>query len=135
MKYSFDEYKRSVASVYTIQDGNKYIQSKIVVKYIYIRCGLFRSGCKGAAGLNRQTNLITPLNQHNHNTEAFKTEIYQLKTKCKTITKNSQTNLRKVFEDVTRNDPYACDVSFTECESSLYCARRTLQPKIPNSAT
>ena len=32
MEYSFDEYKRSVASVYTTQDGNKYIQSKIVVK-------------------------------------------------------------------------------------------------------
>ena len=95
---------------------------------------LFRSDCKGTSRLNIETNLITPLKQHNHNIEAYQTDIYQLKTRCKTIAKNIQINLRKVFDDVTRNDPCACDISFRECESSLYRARRTLQPKIPYTA-
>ena len=48
--------------------------------------------------------------------------------------KYSQNNLREVFDDITRNDPNAADISFVECESLMYRARRTLQPKIPLTA-
>ena len=40
-----------------------------------------------------------------------------------------------MFDDATRNDPCAADISFVQCESSMYRARRTLQPKIPLTAT
>ena len=120
--------------VYTTTDENKYIKSQIILGHIYLRCVLFRSGCKGTGRLNIETNLIAQLKQHNHNIEAYQTDIYQIKTRCKTIVKITQINLRKVFIDVTRNDPSACDISFRECESSLYRARRTLQPKIPHTA-
>ena len=46
MEYTSDEYKRSVGRVYTTTDENKYIKSKIVVGHIYLKCVLFRSGCK-----------------------------------------------------------------------------------------
>ena len=134
MEYSLDEYKRSVGNVFTTENGHKYIKSKNTDKYMYLRCVLFRDGCKGSSKLDHESNLIRSLNPHNHNVEKYKTEVYQLKTKCKSVVKKSQTSLRKVFDNVTRNDPSACLISFTECESSLYRARRTLQPKIPLSA-
>ena len=48
--------------------------------------------------------------------------------------KNSQANLRMVFDDVTRRDPNAYHISFSECESSMNRDRRTIQPKIPETA-
>ena len=55
--------------------------------------------------------------------------VYELKTKCKN-TKNSQTNIRKVFDDTTRMDPHACEISLRECKSAMYRARRKIQPII-----
>ena len=134
MEYTVDEYKRSVGRVLTTQNGNKYIKSKITGNLMYLRCVLFRDGCKGTSKLNLETNLITSIHSHNHNVEKYKTEVYELKSKCKTMARKSQTSLRRVFDDVTRHDPCASDVSFNECESSLYRARRKLHPKIPLSA-
>ena len=39
--------------------------------------------------------------------------------------------LREVFDDVSRNDLCAREISFPEYESSMYGARRKPQPKIP----
>ena len=47
----------------------------------------------------------------------------------------SQDNLRQVFDETTRIDPRACEVSVTECESALYRSRRKLQLKIPLGAS
>ena len=134
MEYTVDEYKRSVGRVLTTQNGNKYIKSKITGNLMYLRCVLFRDGCKGTSKLNLETNLITSIHSHNHNVEKYKTEVYELEAKCKTMARKSQTSLRRIFDDVTRHDPCASDVSFNECESSLYRARRKLHPKIPLSA-
>ena len=84
---------------------------------------------------HRETKLITPLFQHNHSVEEYKSDVYELKTKCKTVAMRSQDNLRQVFDETTRIDPRACEVSFTECESAMYRARRKLQPKIPLGAS
>ena len=56
-------------------------------------------------------NAFLLLKQHNYNIEAYQTDIYQLKT---------QKNLMKVFDDVTKDDPCTCEISFRECESSLH---------------
>ena len=85
MEFTTDEYKRSVGKVFTTSDGNKYIQSKLKGNYIYLRCVLFRNTCKGTSKLNRETNLITPLKGHNHEVDEYKSEVYSLKTKCKSI--------------------------------------------------
>ena len=69
---------------------------------MYLRCVLFRDGCKGTSKLNLETNLITSIHSHNHNVEKYKTEVYELKAKCKTMARKSQTSLRRVFDDVTR---------------------------------
>ena len=95
---------------------------------------LFRNACKGTSKLNYETNLITPLKGH-HDVAEYKSEVYDLKTKCKTIAKNSQTNLRKVFDDTTRDSPFACEISFPQCELTMYRARKTLEPKIPLNAS
>ena len=93
----------------------------------YLKSALSNShSCKGTSILNLEFDLITPLNQHNHGIEDYNTDVYELKTKCKNNTKNSQTNIRKVFDDTTRMDPHACEISFRECESAMYRARRTI---------
>ena len=126
MKYTLEEYKLTVGKVFTTSDGNKYILSKSNVNFVYLRCALFRGGWKGTCKLNRERDLITPLNSHNHNLEAYKIELFALKTKCKLVPRESQTNLRKVFDDVTQDDPLACEISLAECETTMFPTRKTL---------
>ena len=118
MECTIEEYKRSFCRVFTTFDGNKYIQSKPTEKYIFLKCAIFRTCCKGTSRINRVTNLMTPLREHNHTVGDYMSEIFKLKTKCKSSAKSSQTNLRKVFDDTTRTDPHSCDISFPERKSS-----------------
>ena len=118
-----------MGKVITTADGHNYVHSKMTDDYIYLKCGIFRTDCKETCKLNRIRSLITPMKQYNHSVEDYKADSFRLKTKCKTIAGQFQTNLRKVFDDATRNEPCAADISFVECESSMYRARRTLQPK------
>ena len=122
MEYTIGSYKSIVGKVCTTLDGFKFVSSKMNEEYSYLKCAMFRSGCKGTARLNRETNLITPLHEHDHDVEDYKSDVFNLKTKCKTIATKSQTNLRQVFDDATRNDPCACEVAFIECESAMYRA-------------
>ena len=100
MEFISREYKRSVGKITTTSDGHNYVHSKMTEDYIYLKCALFRSGCKGTGKLNRLRNFITPMKTHNHAIQDYQNEVFQLKTRCKTVAKNSQTNLRKVFDDV-----------------------------------
>lgn len=43
-------------------------------------------------------------------------------------------NIVKIFNDVTPEDPAACEISFKECESLMYRSRRISQPIIPATA-
>ena len=42
--------------------------------------------------------------------------------------KSSKEILRKIFDDLTREDPAACEITFKGCESSMYRSRKSLQP-------
>ena len=75
------------------------------------------------------------MNQHNYGLSEYESNVNEIKRKCKTIAKSSQSNLRQIFDDVKRNDPFASEVSFREVESSMYHARRMLQPMIPLTAS
>ena len=135
MEFTTGGYKRCVGNVFTTADGFRYVQSKITENYTYLKCAIFRNGCKGTSKLNRTRNLIAPMHPHNHEVSEYKADVNQLKTNCKTVVKQVQSSsLRQVFDDVTRNNPCARDVSFAECESAMYRARRTCQPKIPLTA-
>ena len=105
MEFTSQEYKRSIGKVITTSDSHKYVHSKITPDYVYLKCAIFRTGCKCTSKLNRLRNLITPMNQHNHTVEDYKSDVFQLKAKCKTVAKHSQTNLRMIFNDITRNYP------------------------------
>ena len=73
---------------------------------------------------------------HNHEVSEYKAGVYQLKAKCKTLAKQTQSpSLRSIFDDATRNEPNTHDVSFPECESAMYRSRKTYQPKVPSTAT
>ena len=114
-------------------DINKFVQRS--KRNTCISNALFMShSCKGTSRINLETDVITRLNQHNHGIEDYNTDVYELKTECKNNTKNSKRNIRKVFDDRTRMDPHACEISFRECESAMYRARRTIQPIIPLNA-
>ena len=135
MEYTLQEYKRREGKVFTTSDEHKYTLSKNTEKYLYLKCALFsQSNCNGTSRLP-ETDLITPVTQHNHNKEDYQSNIFGHKTKCKILAKNTQTNLTKVFDNATRTDPSTHDISFAECEAAMYRARRTLQPKISQSAS
>ena len=134
MEYELDTYKHIRGKIYTTTDDHKYLKYKVKENKAYMKCVLFRKGCRATAKLNMSTNLITPMVNHNHTSSEYHSESYRLKSKCKSIAKSSQDNLRKVFDDVTREDPATCEVSFKECESSMYRSRRITQPIIPNTA-
>ena len=85
--------------------------------------------------MEKVTNLIYPKSEHNHSLKNYDTEVYAIKTKCKKTAQSSQHNLRQIFNDITRSDPSASQVTFKECESSMFRARKLLQPKIPGSAS
>ena len=135
MEFTTAEYKRCGGNVFTTPDGFKYVQTKFTESYVYLKCAIFRGGCKGTSKLYRSINSITPMHLHNHDVSEYKTDVHQLITKCKTVPKQVQTsNLRNVFDEITRNSLYARDISFAECESAMYRARKTSQPKIPRTA-
>ena len=121
---------------FTTTDDHKYFRSRITGNYIYLRCVFFKSlKCKKMCKLNLDKNLIHSIGQHNHSNTEYNADVYELKRKCKSISKCSQSNFRQIFNDVTRNDPSASEISFPECESSMYCARREQQPRIPQTAS
>ena len=134
MEYKFDYYRRHTGKVFTTTDEHKYLKCKVKENKAYLKCVLFRNGCKAIAKLDMQTNLITALAKHNYTLVAYNSAANELKSKCKIIAQNSHDNLRKIFNDVTREHPSASEVSFPECESAMYRSRRMLQPKIPTSA-
>ena len=82
--------------------------------------------------MNRETDLITPGDVHNHNLMRYNSETIQLKSKCKTIALTSQDPLR-IFFNATRN-PVAIEVLLSQCESSMYHSKRKSQPQIPSNA-
>ena len=135
MEYSFDQYKRNTGKVFSSSNGYKYFCHKSIENILYLRCVLFRKDCKGSAKLEKATNLIYPKSEHNHGLQDYRTEVYAIKTKCKTTAQTSQHNLRQIFNDVTRSNPSASQVTFKECESSMFRARKILQPMIPQSAS
>ena len=135
MEFTTGGYKRCVGNVFTTTDGFRYVQSKVTENYTYLKCAIFRNGCKGTSNLNRTRNLIAPMHLHNHEVSEYKADVNQLKTNCKTVVKQVQSSsLRQVFDDVTRSNPCARDISFAECESAMYRAKITCQPKIPLTA-
>ena len=128
MEYALDNYKHQRGKIFTTTNNHKYIKYKVKESRAYMKCALFRNGCKATAKLNMDTNLITPMAIHNHTPLEYQSESFTLKSKCKDIAKSSQENLRKIFDDVTREDPAACKITFKECESSMYRSRRISQP-------
>ena len=134
MEYTLGSYVGTGGKIFTSSDGFKYLKYKVKETREYLRCVLWKKGCKGTGKLNLESELIHPCSFHNHNIDEYETEVYDLKNRCKTIARNSQGSLRKLFDDETRTDPFASRISFNECESSMYRSRRKTQPKIPLSA-
>ena len=98
MEYNTEEYKRRGSNVFTSADGLKYVQSKTIENGVYLKCAIFRNGCKGTAKLNLTRHLITPMHLHNHEVSEYKAGVYQLKAKCKTLAKQTQSpSLRSIY--------------------------------------
>ena len=85
--------------------------------------------------MNLTRHSITPIHLHNHEVNEYKIGVYLLKANCKTLAKQTQSpSLRNFFDDATRNEPNAHDISFPDCESAMYRSRKTSQTKIPSTA-
>ena len=85
--------------------------------------------------MNTEVNLVYPKSVHNHDLDTYyNTEVFALKSAYRIRANNSRDNLRDLFNDITRSNPSAHKVTFKECESLMFRARRTSQPKIPKSA-
>ena len=98
MEYKLESYRRHNGQNVIAADGHKYIRRKYTETAVYLKCALFRDGCKATAKLNRETDLITPGNVHNHNLKRYNSSTFQLKSKCKTIALTSQVFLMKLRE-------------------------------------
>ena len=135
MEYKIEEYRRKGGKIASTPDGYKYfLNSRPTSTYIYLKCVLFRKACKGSAKLIPEVNLIFPKTEHNHNVEEYKAEVFALKAKCRKRASSSKDNLREIFNNVTRTDPSAHQITFKECESLMYRARCDSQPRLPKSA-
>ena len=60
MEYKLESYRRHNGQIVIAADGHKYIIRKYTETAVYLKCALFRDGCKATAKLNRETDLITP---------------------------------------------------------------------------
>ena len=78
--------------ILTTADGHKYLKRKYTVKSVYLKCALFRDGCKATAKLDRDRDLITPGNVRNHEIMNYHSETFDLKKKC--LTGSSSKNIR-----------------------------------------
>ena len=134
MEYQLGIYVRSNGKILTSSDGFKYVKYKVKGNHVYLRCVLSKKGCKGTSKLDIERDLIYPNSIHNHPIQAYNSEIYELKNHCKKIARGSQNSLRKIFNDETRTHPFACEISFNECVSAMYRARRKSQPMVPLNA-
>ena len=86
------------------------------------------------AKINKSAKTVAVMCTHNHDVEDYCTERFKLRAKCKTAAKNSTTSLRQLFDETTRYQTSANDISFESCESIMYRSRRETQPRIPKSA-
>ena len=60
MEYTLDQYQRKGGKIVTTSDGFKYIYHKSQNNIHYLKCALFRNGCKGSAKLDTEiAKLIT----------------------------------------------------------------------------
>ena len=114
MEYTVGYYRRHIGRVFTATDEHKYLKCKVKENKTYLKCVLFRDGCKATAKLHMDTNLISPF------TIEYQSAAYELKSKCKIKARNSQDSLLKIFDDITREDIAGSSVSFSECESAMY---------------
>ena len=71
MEFKLDSYRRQNGNIFTTPDGHKYIKSKIREGKAYLKCVLYRNGCKATAKLNLLTSLIIPGANHNHNIQEY----------------------------------------------------------------
>ena len=84
--------------------------------------------------MNTELNLVYLKTEHNHEVGVYDSEVLALKSQCRKRASTSHGNLRDLFNDVTRSDPVAHRITFKECESLMFRARRSSQPTIPKSA-
>ena len=136
MEWKIEEYRRKGGEIASTPDGHKYfLNSRPTATYINLKCVLFRKGCKGSAKLILDVNLLFPKSEHNHDIEEYNADILALKAKCRKRANSYRDNLREIFNDVTRKDPAAHQITFKESESLMYRARCASQPKIPTSVS
>ena len=112
MEYTIEDFKRVQEEFLQLQMDTS-IKSKTNTKFTYLRCVLFKTfRCKATSKLQHDIDRIISMNQHNHGLNEYESNANEIKRKCKTIAKYSQSNLRQIFDDVTRNDPFTSEVSF-----------------------
>ena len=74
MEYTINTYKYQRGKIFTTTDNHKYLKYKVKENKAYMKCVLFRNGCKATAKLNLNTNLINPMINHDHTTSQYKSE-------------------------------------------------------------
>ena len=136
MEYSCNNYKCKRGCIYTTSDGYKYSKIKTYDNLTFLRWFLYRklNRCKGSAKLNAISNIIEPKHHHNHSISEYHTELYEVKAKCKSAARTSRERLSKVFKDTTRNEAVASLLSYKNIETTMYRARREIEPTIQRSS-
>ena len=80
----------------------------------YVKCIIFRKGCKSKAKLNQDIHKISLSSQH-HGRNGYKDGIYSIKRACKVSAKFSGENIQKIFNDQTSVVPACRKNYFVNC--------------------
>ena len=71
MEYTLGSYVRTGGKIYTTSDGFKYVKYKVEETRAYLRCVLWKNGCKRTGKLNLESDFIHPCSIHNHDNDAY----------------------------------------------------------------
>ena len=129
-------YKNKNGRIFHFPNGHKHTQNFTRQNFVYLQCVLRKSKgkCKGSAKIYTLSEECVNLHGHNHEINVYKSELYMLKNKCKVESRQSRGALSLVFRDTTRNQPTSTQFSYKNIESSMYRARREVEPPIPANA-
>ena len=90
--------------------------------------------CKGFGKIELYLKQFIPTQDHNHDTDAYKTQQIDLRNKLKRAAETSSDRLRNIFNDTCRNHQEAASISYRNTRS-IKSKRRMLQiPGMPKSA-
>ena len=131
--YVITEGKRRDSTIYVL-DEFCYVKENDKGSFILLRCSEFKT-CGGRARIMKSTNTLKMTKSHSHGNRADEIAKTSLESKMKRMAESSSATLKRIFDDVSLEEPnVAASVSFYRMETTMQKRRRTMIPSLPRDA-